>query len=158
MKIDSFKVDHTKMQPGIYVSRKDVTPHGDIITTIDIRMKRPNYSMLCPEAMHTIEHMGATFLRNETTLGKDIICFSPMGCCTGFNLIIIGEWDSRQLVQSVKQLMAYIADYEGEVPGSTQKECGNFSYHRLSWAKSEAREYLECLNNIKEEQLSYPKE
>ena len=157
-KIDSFKIDHTKMQPGIYVADKDITPLGDTITTIDIRMKKPNYSMICPEAMHTIEHLGATFLRNDIWLGDDVIYFGPMGCCTGFYLILNGEYDSKQLVHTMQQLMSYIANYEGEIPGTKESECGNFSYHSLSWAKSEAKEFLECLNNITEEQLCYPKE
>jgi S-ribosylhomocysteine lyase len=157
-KIQSFKTDHTKMLPGIYVARKYVTPNGDTITTIDIRMKKPNYSMINPEAAHTLEHLGATFLRNEESLGERVVYFGPMGCLTGFSLILSGDWESHQLVHTLQRLMTYVIGYEGEVLGATKKECGNYSYHSLSLAKVDAREYLELLNNITEANLSYPKD
>jgi len=155
-KIDSFKVDHTRMLEGIYVSRKDTTPSGDVLTTIDIRMKWPNHTYIQPKAMHTIEHLGATFLRNDEELGAKVVYFGPMGCATGFYIILQGDWDSHQLVHPLQRLMASIRDYKGEVPGTTMKECGNYLYHDLNGARKEASEYLDCLNNIKAENLSYP--
>lgn len=155
-KIDSFKIDHTRMMEGVYVSRKDVTPHGDVLTTIDIRMKWPNHTYMAPKTMHTIEHLGATFLRSHPQLGDKVVYFGPMGCATGFYLILQGEWDSHQLVHVLQSLMAFIRDYKGEVPGATMQECGNYIYHDLKGAKEVAQDYLDVLNNITAENLSYP--
>ena len=124
-KIDSFTIDHTRMLEGIYVSRKDTTPSGDVLTTIDIRMKWPNHTYIQPKAMHTIEHLAATFLRNDEELGAKVVYFGPMGCATGFYLILQGDWESHQLVHPLQRLMASIRDYKGEVPGTTMKECAN---------------------------------
>ena len=157
-KIDSFKVDHTRMLEGIYVSRKDVTPSGDVMTTLDIRMKRPNHSYIHPKAMHTIEHLGATFLRDYPDLAGKVVYFGPMGCATGFYLILQGEWDSHQLVFPMVSLMAFIRDYKGDIPGATMKECGNYLYHDLKEAKKVAADYIDCLNNITADNLSYPKD
>lgn len=155
-RIASFNVDHTKMERGIYVSRKDVTPRGDIITTIDIRVKKPNYDMLLPEASHTIEHIGATILRNDPKWKDKVIYFGPMGCLTGFYLILAGDYDSVQVIDLVRDMFIVIADYGGEIPGSTPKECGNFSFHDLKMAKSDANDYVKFLGNIRAENLSYP--
>ena len=157
-RLESFKIDHTKMEPGIYVARKDVTPKGDVITTIDVRMKKPNLFFVSPEAMHTIEHLGAMFLRNDSELCDKVVYFGPMGCCTGFYLILQGDWGSHQLVHAMQRLMLYIRDYNGTVAGATAKECGNYLFHNLALAKTEAGKFLECLNNIKVENLNYPKE
>lgn len=155
---ESFKVDNANMQPGIYVSSKCVTPHGDTITTIDLRMKRPNTMFVSPEAMHTIEHLGATFLRNDSELGGKVVYFGPTGCCTGFCLILQGEWDSYQLVHPIQRLMTYVRDYQGAIPEAAFMECGNRLYHNLVMARKEAGNYLECLNDIKVENLNYPKQ
>lgn len=157
-KIESFLVDHTRLSEGLYVSRRDNTPSGDILTTIDIRMQWPNHSYIQPKAMHTIEHLGATWLRNDIVLGDKVVYFGPMGCATGFYLILQGEWDSHQLVDTMIRLMAFIRDYKGEIPGATMKECGNYLYHDLQEAKKVAAEYIECLYNITAEKLSYPKD
>lgn len=155
-KIDSFMVDHTKLDRGIYVSRKDVTPRGDTITTIDIRVKKPNYDMMTPECVHTIEHIGATILRNDSKWKDKVVYFGPMGCLTGFYLILCGDYDSLQVIDLVRDMFIVIADYEGVIPGSSQKECGNFSFHDLKQAKSTANEYVNFLSDIKAENLSYP--
>lgn len=157
-KIDNFKIDRTKMEPGIYVSRRDVTPHGDVITTFDLRMKKPNLFFVTPEAMHTIEHLGAAFLSKDSELCDKVVYFGPKGSCTGLCLILQGEWDSYQLVHTMQRLMLHIRDYSGAIEGATAGECSNFLFHNLAQAKTEAGKYLEVLNGIKVENLSYPKE
>ena len=154
--IASFKVDHTRLERGIYVSRKDVTPRGEVITTIDIRVKKPNHGMMQPEVSHTIEHIGATILRNDSKWKEKVIYFGPMGCLTGFYLILAGDYDSVQVIDLIRDMFIVIADYVGKIPGSTPKECGNYSFHDLKNAKSEADEFVKFLENIKVENLSYP--
>lgn len=156
-KIPSFEVDHTKLHRGIYVSRYDITPNGDTITTFDIRVKEPNVDFMLPEAAHTIEHIGATFLRNNDRWGDKIVYFGPMGCLTGFYLILNGDYDSHQIVELMQELFTTVRDWNTDIPGATEKECGNAYYHSLEWAKHIASEYLSVLNNITAENLSYPK-
>lgn len=156
-KITSFTIDHIKLIPGVYVSRKD--PVGaETITTFDIRMTSPNDEPVMNTAeMHTIEHLAATFLRNHKEYGPKIIYFGPMGCRTGFYLLLAGDYESKDIVDLLKEMFAFIADFEGEVPGASAKDCGNYLDMNLPMAKYLAKKYLdEVLNDISEEQLIYP--
>lgn len=158
-KITSFTIDHIQLIPGVYVSRKD--PVGnEIITTFDIRMTSPNDEPVMNTAeMHTIEHLAATFLRNHKEFGPKIIYFGPMGCRTGFYLLLAGDYDSKDIVNLLKEMFTFIADFEGEVPGASAKDCGNYLDMNLPMAKYLAKKYLnEVLNDISEERLVYPSE
>lgn len=156
-KISSFRVDHLKLYPGIYVSRKDFVG-SKVITTFDLRMTRPNYEPVMNTAeMHTIEHLGATFLRNHPQYKDKTIYFGPMGCRTGFYLLLAGNYTSADIVPLMKEMYAFIRDFEGEVPGACAKDCGNYLDMNLSMAKYLAdRYYKEVLENITEERLNYP--
>ena len=156
-KITSFSIDHLRLLPGVYVSRKD--PAGDaVITTFDLRMTRPNCEPVINTAeMHTIEHLAATFLRNHPVYGDKIIYFGPMGCRTGFYLLLCGDFQSVDIVPLMTELFEFIRDYEGEVPGACAKDCGNYLDMNLPMAKYLARKYLdEVLYDIGEERLVYP--
>ena len=156
-KITSFTIDHLRLLPGVYVSRKD--PAGDaVITTFDLRMTRPNCEPVMNTAeMHTIEHLAATFLRNHPVYGDKIIYFGPMGCRTGFYLLLCGDFQSVDIVPLMPELFEFIRDYEGEVPGACAKDCGNYLDMNLPMAKYLARKYLdEVLYDIVEERLVYP--
>ena len=156
-KITSFTIDHIKLVPGIYVSRKD--PVGaEIITTFDIRMTSPNDEPVMNTAeMHTIEHLAATYLRNHETFGNKIIYFGPMGCRTGFYLLINGDLESADIVDLLMEMFTFIAEFEGDVPGASAQDCGNYLDMNLPMAKYLAKKYLaDALNNITEEQLYYP--
>lgn len=156
-KITSFTIDHIKLVPGVYVSRKD--PVGNkTVTTFDLRMTSPNDEPVMNTAeMHTIEHLAATFLRNHKDFGKNILYFGPMGCRTGFYLLLIGNYDSKDIIELLKETFAFIADFEGEVPGASAKDCGNYLDMNLPMAKYLAKKYLnEVLIGISDEQLYYP--
>ena len=156
-KITSFTIDHIKLVPGVYVSRKD--PVGsEIVTTFDIRMTSPNDEPVMNTAeMHTIEHLAATYLRNHKEFGPKILYFGPMGCRTGFYLLLIGDYQSSDIVDLLKELFAFIAEFDGEVPGACAKDCGNYLDTNLPMAKFLAKKYLtEVLTNITSEQLNYP--
>lgn len=156
-KITSFTIDHIKLIPGVYVSRKD--PVGcEIITTFDLRMTSPNDEPVMNTAeMHAIEHLAATFLRNHKEFGPKIIYFGPMGCRTGFYLLLAGDYESTDIIELLKELFAFIADFEGEVPGASAKDCGNYLDMNLPMAKYLAKKYLEeVLTDISEERLQYP--
>lgn len=156
-KITSFTIDHIKLIPGVYVSRKD--PVGtETITTFDIRMTSPNDEPVMNTAeMHTIEHLAATFLRNHKEYGPKIIYFGPMGCRTGFYLLLAGDYESRDIIGLLKEMFDFIADFEGEVPGASAKDCGNYLDMNLPMAKYLAKKYLdEVLKDIAEERLIYP--
>ncbi|WP_058484881.1 S-ribosylhomocysteine lyase [Defluviitalea phaphyphila] len=157
-KITSFTVNHIKLLRGIYVSRKD-SVGNEIITTFDIRMKKPNTEPVINTAeLHTIEHLGATFLRNHEIYGKKIIYFGPMGCRTGFYLVIHGDFSSENILPLIKEMFEFISNFEGNIPGASAIECGNYLDMNLPMAKYEARKFLEeILNNIKQENLYYPK-
>lgn len=157
-KIDSFKVDHTRLLRGIYVSRKDYLEKGDVVTTFDIRMKEPNREPAIGQAaIHTIEHLGATFLRNHAEWGGRIIYFGPMGCCTGFYLLLSGDLQSGDIVGLVKEMFAFIASYCGEIPGASAHDCGNYMLNNLPMANWEARKFLkEVLDHISSENMVYP--
>ena len=156
-KIASFTIDHIKLQPGIYVSRKDYL--GDqVITTFDIRMTSPNEEPVMNTAeLHAMEHLAATFLRNHAEFGSKIIYWGPMGCLTGNYLLIKGDLESKDIVELMKRTFKFIADFEGEIPGQAAKDCGNYLLHDLPMAKYESKKYLEeVLNCITEENLIYP--
>lgn len=156
-KIKSFTIDHIKLIPGVYVSRKD-TVGAEIITTFDIRMTSPNDEPVMNTAeMHTIEHLAATFLRNHKEFGPKIIYFGPMGCRTGFYLLLAGDYESKDIIDLLKEMFVFIADFEGEVPGASAKDCGNYLDMNLPMAKYLAKKYLdEVLEDISEDQLIYP--
>lgn len=156
-KIASFTIDHIKLQPGVYVSRKDRIG-AETLTTFDLRMTSPNEEPVMNTAeMHTIEHLAATFLRNHPDWKEHVIYFGPMGCRTGFYLILAGDLESRDIVALMQEMYQFIADFEGEVPGASAKDCGNYLDMNLPMAKYLARKYLtEVLHNISEERLIYP--
>lgn len=156
-KIASFTIDHIKLKPGVYVSRKDVV--GDqIITTFDLRMTSPNDEPVMNTAeVHTIEHLGATFLRNHKEFGKKTIYFGPMGCRTGFYLLLAGDYESRDIVPLMREMYTFIRDFHEEVPGASAKDCGNYLDMNLGMANWLAKRYLdEVLTNISEDRLVYP--
>lgn len=156
-RIPSFQVDHTRLHRGIYVSRYDLTPSGDTITTLDIRIKEPNVDYMPPKAAHTIEHIGATLLRNKAEWKDKVIYFGPMGCMTGFYLVLNGDYESKDVVELLQWMFEVIADWHETIPGATERECGNASFHDLQGARRVAREYLMVLGNMAEERLHYPK-
>ena len=125
-KITSFTIDHNKLQPGVYVSRKDQV-EGGMVTTFDLRMTSHNEEPVMNTAeMHTIEHLGATFLRNHGTFGKKCIYFGPMGCRTGFYLLLAGDYQSADILPLMVEMYEFIRDFQGEVPGASPKDCGNY--------------------------------
>lgn len=154
--IASFTVDHLKLLPGVYVSRKDCTG-TDIVTTFDIRMTRPNFEPVMNTAeIHAVEHLGATFLRNHDTMGEKVVYFGPMGCRTGFYLILAGDYESADIVPLLKEMFAFISEYEGEIPGAAPEACGNYLDLNLPMAKYVAKRYLtEVLENITGDRLNY---
>ena len=156
-KIASFTINHLTLLPGVYVSRKD-TVGDSVITTFDLRMTRPNYEPVMNTAeVHTIEHLGATFLRNHPTYGDKILYFGPMGCRTGFYLMLNGRYSSADIVPLIREMYTFIAEFEGEIPGAAPKDCGNYLDMNLPMARYLARKYLkEVLTDIREEQLRYP--
>ena len=150
-KIASFTIDHIKLQPGVYVSRKD-TVGAEVITTFDLRMTSPNEEPVMNTAeMHAIEHLGATFLRNHGEY------FGPMGCRTGFYLLLAGEYSSRDILPLLVQMYEFIRDYRGQVPGASPKDCGNYLDINLPMANFLAEKYLDnVLYHIEESRLVYP--
>ena len=157
-KIPSFTINHILLKRGIYVSRRDVTASGDILTTFDVRMKEPNREpAVSQSALHTIEHLAATFLRNHPTWKNEIIYWGPMGCCTGNYLIVKGELSSRDILPLMIETFEFIRDFEGAIPGATPRDCGNYLLNNLPMAKWEAEKYLrEVLTVATEENLVYP--
>ncbi len=154
--IASFTVDHLKLLPGVYVSRKDSTGH-DVVTTFDIRMTRPNFEPVMNTAeVHTIEHLGATFLRNHAEMADKVVYFGPMGCRTGFYLILAGDYESDAVVPLLREMFVFIRDFEGEIPGASARECGNYLDQNLPMAKVLADKYLEqVLNCMTADRLKY---
>lgn len=157
-KIASFTIDHERLLRGIYVSRRDTTPNGDTITTFDIRMTEPNRQpALSPEALHAMEHLAATFLRNDPEWAERIVYWGPMGCCTGNYLLMQGELTPEDILPLMRRTFEFVADFDGDVPGATPRDCGNYSFMDLQGAKAAARKYLdEVLNKITPQQLKYP--
>lgn len=156
-KIASFTVNHLTLVPGIYVSRRDHIGN-ETVTTFDLRMTSPNREPVMNTAeVHTIEHLGATFLRNHKEFAEKTVYFGPMGCRTGFYLILAGDYESRDIVSLITELFVFIRDFEGEVPGAAARDCGNYLDMNLPMAKYLAERYLEhTLLTITEEKLHYP--
>ena len=157
-KIASFTIDHIKLQPGIYVSRKDFVGK-EVITTFDLRMTSPNEEPVMNTAeVHTIEHLGATFLRNHKDFSDKVIYFGPMGCRTGFYLLLAGNYESKEIVPLITEMFIFIRDFHDEVLGASAKDCGNYLDMNLNMANWLADRYLNhVLFNISEERLVYPK-
>lgn len=157
-KIASFTIDHLRLLRGVYVSRRDTTPSGDVITTFDIRLTEPNRQpAVDPRALHAMEHLAATYLRNRSDWSDRVVYWGPMGCCTGNYLLLAGDYTSSDIIPLLKDTFEFIADFEGDVPGATPRDCGNYSYMDLEEAKRVARCFLEeVLTHIKPENLSYP--
>lgn len=156
-KIESFKIDHTRLERGIYVSRKDAVG-SETVTTFDLRMKEPNKeAALDPAVAHTLEHIGATFLRNHEEYADSVLYFGPMGCLTGFYLLLKGGLDSKEVSPLIQQMFRFAAEFEGDIPGASAVECGNYKLMDLRGAKAEAEKYLvEILEGIGPKNLVYP--
>lgn len=156
-KIPSFTIDHIRLVRGIFVSRKDEL-NGEVITTFDVRMKEPNREpALGQGALHTIEHLAATYLRNEPIWKDKIIYWGPMGCLTGNYLLMKGGLTPQDILPLMQETFRFIANYEGEIPGATAKDCGNYLLQDLPMARWEARKYLEeVLLQMTEENMKYP--
>ena len=155
--IASFTINHLTLLPGIYVSRKD-TVGDSVVTTFDLRMTRPNFEPVMNTAeIHTIEHLGATFLRNHPDFGSRIVYFGPMGCRTVFYLLLAGDYTSQDILSRMKEMFSFIRDFEGEVPGASAIACGNYLDMNLPMAKYLGKRYLEeVLENITEDRMNYP--
>lgn len=156
-KIASFTIDHMRLHPGLYVSRKD-NVNGNVLTTFDIRMTRPNFEPVMNTAeIHTIEHLAATFLRNHSEYKDKIIYFGPMGCRTGFYLIMSGDYRSEDILELMTELYTFMSEYDGEVPGASAKDCGNYLDMNLPMAKYISKRYLEdVLLKADKSRLVYP--
>lgn len=156
-KIQSFTINHLDLLPGVYVSRKDT--FGEVVlTTFDIRMTRPNYEPVMNTAeIHAFEHLAATFLRNSKDYGAKTVYFGPMGCRTGFYLILSGDYDSKDIVDLLTELYTFISSYEGDIPGASAKDCGNYLDMNLPMARYIAKKFLnEVLLHITDKNLVYP--
>jgi len=155
-KIASFQVDHLRLKPGLYISRKDRFGTA-IITTFDMRFKEPNTEPVMDQpALHTFEHLGATFLRSHKEWSERIVYFGPMGCRTGFYAIFEGDLTSEDILPLVKEMLEWISAFEGTIPGASAKECGNWKEQNLEMAKWEARRYAALLEKANKENLNYP--
>lgn len=156
-KIASFTIDHIRLKPGIYVSRKDRLG-AETVTTFDLRMTSPNDEPVMNTAeVHTIEHLAATFLRNHPQWKDKTIYFGPMGCRTGFYLLLAGDLQSRDIVPLMQEMFTFIRDFEGPVPGASARDCGNYLDMNLPMAKYLAKGYLEnVLCDMGEDRLVYP--
>lgn len=156
-KIASFTINHLKLLPGIYVSRKDKIG-AETVTTFDLRMTRPNYEPVMNTAeVHTIEHLAATFLRNHPQYKEKCVYFGPMGCRTGFYLLLAGDYESKDIVPLIWEMFEFIRDYKDEVPGASARDCGNYLDMNLPMANYLAKKYLtEVLDHISDERLIYP--
>lgn len=156
-KIASFTIDHIRLLPGVYVSRRD-TVGQETVTTFDLRMTSPNDEpVMNTSEVHTIEHLGATFLRNHQEYGSKTLYFGPMGCRTGFYLLLAGDYKSRDILPLVTQMFEFIRDFRGEVPGASPRDCGNYLDMNLNMANYLAERYLEqVLYHIDNSRLVYP--
>lgn len=155
-KITSFTIDHTRLLPGIYVSRKDHIGQ-ETITTFDLRMTRPNFEPVLNTAeVHTIEHLGATYLRNHPVYASKTLYFGPMGCRTGFYLLLAGDYQSKDILPLIIETFEFIRDYKGDIPGACAKDCGNYLDMNLPMARYQAKKYLDVLYHITDEHLNYP--
>lgn len=155
-KIASFTIDHNKLKPGIYVSRQDHIGE-ETVTTFDLRFTSPNEEPVMNTAeVHAIEHIGATYLRNDPSWKNRIVYFGPMGCRTGFYLLLAGDHKSEEIVPLVTRMCEYIVNFEGEIPGASPKDCGNYRDMNPEMAKYYANRYLDLLYEIPEDRLVYP--
>ena len=155
-KITSFTIDHIRLQPGLYVSRKDRVGR-ETVTTFDLRLTKPNDEPVLNTAeVHTIEHLAATYLRNEENWKDRVLYFGPMGCRTGFYLLLAGDYTSRDVVELVRDCFRFVRDFRGDVPGASAKDCGNYLDMNLPMANYWGARYAELLENIGENQLVYP--
>lgn len=156
-KITSFTIDHNRLSRGVFLSRRDTTTSGDIITTFDVRMTEPNrQTPLSGAAIHAMEHLAATFLRNHPVWGERIIYWGPMGCLTGNYLIVSGDYSSEDMLPLLRETFGFIASFSGDIPGATPRDCGNYSFMDLDGARRAASDYLEILQNPAECNLVYP--
>ena len=155
-KITSFTIDHIKLQPGVYVSRKD-SVGAETVTTFDLRFTSPNEEPVMNTAeMHTIEHLAATYLRNEPQWKEKVLYFGPMGCRTGFYLLLAGDYSSRQILPLLKGCFAFVAQFSGQVPGASAKDCGNYLDMNLPMANYWGKRYAALLETIEDDRLVYP--
>lgn len=155
-KIASFTIDHLKLQPGLYVSRKDKVG-SETVTTFDLRLTNPNEEPVMNTAeIHTMEHLAATYLRNEPQWKQKVLYFGPMGCRTGFYLLLAGDYESADVVPLVKACFEFIRDFRGEVPGASARDCGNYLDMNLPMANYWGKKYAQLLENIDREHLHYP--
>lgn len=155
-KIASFTVDHIKLLPGLYVSRKDKVG-AETVTTFDLRLTKPNEEPVLNTAeVHTIEHLGATYLRNEPTWKDKVLYFGPMGCRTGFYLLLAGDYSAREVLPLVTECFRFIRDYRDAVPGASPKDCGNYLDMNLPMANYWGAKYVGVLENADETRLNYP--
>ncbi len=156
-KITSFTIDHNLLQPGLYVSRKDRIGQ-EMVTTFDLRVTSPNEEPVMNTAeVHTIEHLAATYLRNEPNWKDKVIYFGPMGCRTGFYLLMAGDLESETVLPLVLDCFRFVRDFSGEVPGASAKDCGNYLDMNLPMAKYWGNHYCKLLENITPDHLVYPK-
>ena len=155
-KITNFTIDHVRLQPGLYVSRKD-SVGKEIVTTFDLRITSPNEEPVMNTAeIHTIEHLAATYLRNDETFKEKVLYFGPMGCRTGFYLLLAGDYASADVVPLIRDCFHFIAQFDGEVPGASAKDCGNYLDMNLPMARYVARKYATLLEKPRNDQLIYP--
>lgn len=156
-RIASFTVNHLTLEPGIYVSRKDKVG-SEVVTTFDLRFTRPNREPVMDTAgIHTIEHLAAAFLRNDKEWKDRIIYFGPMGCRTGFYLILAGDHKSDDIVDLISRMVRFIADFDGDIPGCAARDCGNYLDNNLMEAKCYAQKYIkDVIDNISDKNLNYP--
>ena len=155
-KITSFTIDHNLLQPGLYVSRKDAVGK-ETVTTFDLRVTNPNEEPVMNTAeIHTIEHLAATYLRNHKDWKEKVLYFGPMGCRTGFYLLLAGDYTSSDVLELVKDCFLFVAEYKGEVPGASAKDCGNYLDMNLPMAKYVAKNYYKLLLDITDDRLNYP--
>ena len=155
-KITSFTIDHIKLEPGLYVSRKDKVG-AETVTTFDLRFTNPNEEPVMNTAeIHTIEHLAATYLRNEPEWKDRVLYFGPMGCRTGFYLLMTGDYESADILGLVKDCFEFVRDFRGEVPGASAKDCGNYLDMNLPMANYLGRRYVKLLENIDRSHLVYP--
>ena len=157
-KIASFTIDHERLLRGIYVSRRDLTPAGDVITTFDIRMTEPNRQpAMTPRSLHAMEHLAATYLRNRPDWRDRVVYWGPMGCCTGNYLLMQGKLESADIVDLIRDTMEFVAGYDGEIPGASARDCGNYTFMDIDAARRDARRYIdEVLDRITHDNLNYP--
>ncbi|MDR2607567.1 MAG: S-ribosylhomocysteine lyase [Treponema sp.] len=155
-KIASFQIDHLRLKPGLYVSRIDRFGNA-VLTTFDLRFKEPNKEPVIDQpALHTIEHLGATFLRSHPEWAKRTAYFGPMGCRTGFYFIAEGELKSADILPLIREMLDWVETFEGPIPGAAAAECGNWQEQNLNMAKWECRRYASVLKNPAEDRLNYP--